>query len=305
MVRKYGLTVDSLLSVELVTADGRLLHATTDEHPDPFWALRGGGGNFGVATAFQFRLHPAGTVVGGGVVYPATLDVLRGWADYVVDAPDELTSMALIMPAQPAPFIPAEHVGKLVAVLAVVYVGDVTLGQRVVAPLRQLGTPVADSIAPMPYPAMLAISGEVVQPKLVAQRSGYMERLDDDVLAAMLEHAGRMPVRTGQIELRGLGGAMARFPADATAFAHRDKPYMVTVVAAALDRAGIDRQREWTENLWNVLRPHTRGAYVNFMEDEGAARVREAYSPATYQRLLAVKRDYDPNNVFRLNQNIA
>jgi FAD/FMN-containing dehydrogenase len=304
MARKYGLTIDNLLSVELVAADGRLLRASADEHPDLFWALRGGGGNFGVATAFQFQLHPAGTVLGGAVVYPATVEVLRGWADYVIAAPEELTSIVFIMPAPPAPFIPADQVGRLVAITGVVYVGDLAVGDRVLAPLRHLGAPVADITGPMAYPSIFALTEEATRPTPHAVRSGFMQALGDEVLSAIVDHSSRLPAPGGVVQLRGLGGAMARVPIEATAFAHRDKRYMVTIVGGTPELADVERQRAWTENLWSVLRPHAQGVYVNFLEDEGAARIREAYARPTYERLLAIKRQYDPTNLFRLNQNI-
>ncbi|MBV9355081.1 MAG: FAD-dependent oxidoreductase, partial [Chloroflexi bacterium] len=245
MVRKDGLTIDNLLSVELVTADGRLVRASEDEHPELFWALRGGGGNFGVATAFQFRLRPAGTILGGAVVYPATRAVLRGWADYAAQAPDELTSMAFIMPAPPAPFIPTEQVGKLVAVLGVCYVGDLEVGQQVVEPLRRLGKPIVDIRGPMPYPAVFALTEEAGRPGSHAVRSGYLQALEDDTLEAIVEQTARMPVPGGLVQLRALGGAMARVPVEATAFAHRDKPFMATVIGSVLEPADAGRQRGW------------------------------------------------------------
>ncbi|MBV9511430.1 MAG: BBE domain-containing protein [Caulobacteraceae bacterium] len=298
------MTIDNLLSVELVTADGRLVRASEDEHPDLFWALRGGGGNFGVATAFQFRLRPAGTILGGAVVYPATRAVLRGWADYTSQAPGELTSMALIMPAPPAPFIPTEQVGKLVAVLGVCYVGDLEVGQQVVEPLRRLGKPIVDISGPMPYPAVFALTEEAGRPGSHAVRSGYLQALEDDTLEAIVEQTARMPVPGGLVQLRALGGAMARVPVEATAFAHRDKPFMATVIGSVLEPADAGRQRGWMEELWYTLRPRSQGVYMNFLEDEGPERVREAYAPAAYARLVAIKRQYDPTNLFHLNQNI-
>ncbi|MBV9322368.1 MAG: FAD-binding oxidoreductase [Chloroflexi bacterium] len=306
MVRSHGLTIDNLLSVELVTADGRLLRASAEEHPDLFWGLRGGGGNFGVATAFQFRLRPAGLILGGALVYPATRAVLRGWADYAVQAPDELTTIVFIMPAPPAPFIPPDQVGKLVALIGLCYVGDLETGQRIVEPLRRLGSPmVADLSGPMPYPAMFALTEEASRPEQSAVRSGYLHALAGDSLDAIVEHAARMPTPGGLVQLRALGGAMARVPADATAFAHRDKRFMATVMGSTHDPAAVDRQRAWAEGLWGVLRPSTEGVYMNFLEDEGPSRVREAYAPATFARLVAIKRQYDPTNLFRLNQNIS
>jgi FAD/FMN-containing dehydrogenase len=304
MVRKHGLTVDNLLSVELAMADGRLLPASADEQPDLFWAVRGGGGNFGVATAFQFQLRPAGIVLGGATIYPATVKVLREWADFVVQAPDELTSIVFVMPAPPAPFVPEEQVGKLVALIGVMYAGDLTTGNRAIEPLRQLGGshPIADITAPMPYPGIFQLTAEATLPGLESVRSGFAGALGDSMLESIVEHGTRMP--GGIIQLRGLGGAMARVPEDATAFAHRDKPYMVTIIGSAKEPAAFERQRAWTRALWQDLRPGLGGVYVNFLEDEGDSRVREAYTSATYARLAAIKRRYDPTNVFRLNQNI-
>jgi len=306
MVRKQGLTIDNLLSVEMVMADGRLLRASADEYPDLFWAVRGGGGNFGVATAFQFRLQPAGIVVGGATVYPATVNVLRAWAEFVVQAPDELTSIVFVMPAPPAPFVPADQVGKLVALVGVVYAGDLATGEAAIAPLRRLGrlAPIADITAPMPYPGIFQLTSEATRPALQSVRSGFANALSDTMLESIVEHGTRMPEASGLIQLRGLGGAMARVPVDATAFAHRDKAYMVTVVGTGSSSAEFERQRAWAHDLWSVLYPHTSGAYMNFLEDEGQSRIREAYAPRAYERLAAIKRQYDPANVFHLNQNI-
>jgi FAD/FMN-containing dehydrogenase len=304
MVRKHGLTIDYLQSVELVTADGRLIRASADEHPDLFWALRGGGGNFGVATAFQLRLEPAGTILGGAVVQPATADVLRGWADYAAQAPDELTTMVFLTQAPPLPFIPAEYHGQVVAIIGVCYAGDLEVGQRVVEPLRRLATPISDITSPMPYPGLFALTEQASQPEAFSVRSGFFQQLEDGLLEAVLEGVATAPAPGGVVQLRALGGAMARVPASATAFAHRDKAFMAVVIGATEDPADAPRQQEWTESVWRVVRPQADGVYVNFLGDEGPARIREAYGATTYDRLVAVKEQYDPTNLFRLNQNI-
>jgi FAD/FMN-containing dehydrogenase len=306
MVRKYGMTIDNLLTVEMAMADGRLLRVSAEEHPELFWAVRGGGGNFGVATAFQLRLRPAGMVFGGATVYPATVKVLRDWADYVVQAPDELTSIVFAMPAPPAPFVPEGQVGKLVALIGVMYAGDLATGDQAIEPLRRLGgsAPIADITAPMPYPGIFELTAEATLPGLECVRSGFASTLSDEMLEAIVEHGSRMPTPSGIIQLRGLGGAMARVPVEATAFAHRDKPYLVTVIGSAREPEGFGQQRAWTHELWKQLRPAMRGVYANFLEDEGDSRVHEAYPPATYAQLATIKRRYDPTNLFRLNQNI-
>jgi FAD/FMN-containing dehydrogenase len=297
MVRKYGLTIDNLLSVELVTADGRLLRVTAEDHPDLFWALRGGGGNFGVATAFQFRLHRAGLILGGAIVYPAERNVLRGWAEYAINAPDELTSMAYIMKAPPAPFIPAEWVGRDVAIIGVCYVGDIHTGNRVVQPLRTLGQPVVDITTRMPYPGLFQLSEEATHPQPFGVRSGFMDSVPDAAIDRSLAYVQDLPAGRGLVQFRALGGALARVPADATAFAHRARPYMLTV-------EGNNEESDAPARAWSDLLPYTRGVYSNFLGDEGQERVREAYSPPTFERLLSIKRQCDPTNLFSVNPNI-
>ncbi len=306
MVRKHGLTIDHLRSVEVVTADARLLRASHDENPDLFWALRGGGGNFGIATSFELDLKPAPQVIGGAVFYDAAhgYEILRAWAKYAEAAPDELTTTAVVMSAPPAPFMPPEAVGKLVVGVLVCYTGDVDDGERVVAPLRRLDTLIADSIAPVPYPAMfqMGIAG-TVKGLRHHDRSMYLPQLDDVALKTITAHMRPSPtIRVTQIRI--LGGAMSRVPEEETAFAHRDKQVLVTISTAWRDAAVSELFRAWLEDYWGALRPYAEGVYVNFLGDEGEARVREAYKPATYARLVALKTRYDPANVFRLNQNI-
>ncbi|HEY3232258.1 MAG TPA: BBE domain-containing protein [Roseiflexaceae bacterium] len=307
MLRKHGLAIDHLLAVELVTADGRLMRASADEQPDLFWALRGGGGNFGIATAFEFQLHPAGTILGGAVFYSAAQAerVIRSAVDYGVQAPDELTIQILLLPAPPQPFIPAERVGELAIAVAVSYAGDLAEGRRVVAPLRSLGTPMADVISPMPYPGLFALT-EMATVKGVYQdvRSAYVRTLDDAAIATIVEHTRRGTQAYPRVLIRVLGGAMARVPQMATAFAHRDKLFMINIMNWAPDADGFERQRPWLEAFWRAIQPRADVGYVGFMMDEGAERVRAAYG-ANYPRLVEIKNRYDPDNVFQVNQNIV
>ena len=300
MVRKHGLTIDNLLSAELVTADGRLVRASAEEHPDLFWALRGGGGNFGVATAFQFRLSPVGTILGGGIIYPATAEVLSGWAHYASMAPDELTTMVYVMTAPPLPFIPRDQHGKLVAILGLAYVGDVETGQRVVEPLRRLGTPVADLTAPMPYPAIFALTESATQPEYMAVRSGYMSALDTEILESITEHAGRMPEPSGIVQLRALGGAMARVPADATAFAHRDARFMTTVIGSTHAASAAGGMRAWAEELWAALSPHASGVYVVRAGQEFRTRARDVRCDGTVFDIEVLGRGFEYQGRFAL-----
>lgn len=300
MVRKFGLAIDSLLSVEIVTADGRLIVASANQNADLFWAVRGGGGNFGIVTGFEFQLHPVGTILGGLLALPPTPDVLRGYAAYAPKAPDELTTIAMLMHLPPLPFIPAEAHGQLVFGVIVVYAGDLEEGQQALAPLRALATPLADMVGPMPYPEIYQLTSIGAERHTSNVRAGYMYGLSDDSIDLILEYVRRNPRPLGFVQFRGLGGALARVPAEATAFAHRDKNLFVTVMSMGDDV----EDRLWVEQLWPQLYPQTSGVYVNFLMDEGEQRVREAYSPATYERLAEIKRRYDPSNIFSLNQNI-
>jgi FAD/FMN-containing dehydrogenase len=304
LARKHGLTVDHVQSVEVVTADGQLLRASEDEHPDLFWALRGGGGNFGIATEFEFRLQQVGTVLGGAIFLPAEPEVLLGYAQAAAEAPEELTTIASVMQAPPLPFIPAEKRGSPVFAILVCYAGDVEVGQRALAPLRSLGPVVGEQIGPMPYPALfqMTAAGEVPGPHHV--RSGFMDRLGREEAETIVDYARQGTSPYSMAQLRVLGGAMARVPADATAFAHRDKPILLTIINGWSDAAESARHVAWTETFWQAMRPYSNGAYVNFLAQDGPERIREAYPGATYERLVAIKRRYDPTNFFRGNQNI-
>ena len=308
MVRKYGMTIDRLRAVEVVTADGQLLRASAKENAELFWGLRGGGGNFGVATAFEVDLHPAGMVLGGAVFFDAAdaEGILRAYARYAAAAPDELTTMAMLMAAPPAPFIPPAKQGTPVVAIAVCYTGDLAEGERIVAPLRTLGTPIADVIAPMPYPGMFALTEEATARGLQQHiRSMFLQALNDDVIHTIAEEAAAVLSPDTLVQIRILGGAMNRVPADATAFAHRDKQAIVSFMHHGLGSTVDERRWAYTEQAWQSLLPYACGVYVNFLGAEGAERVREAYPPATYTRLAALKKRYDPTNLFHLNQNIA
>jgi FAD/FMN-containing dehydrogenase len=307
MVRKYGLAIDRLRAVEVVTADGQLLRASADENGELFWGLRGGGGNFGIATAFEVDLHPGGTILGGAVFYEATEAerILRDYARVASEAPDGLATQALLVLAPPAPFIPPEKYGTPVVAILVCYTGDLAEGERVVAPLRQLATPMADVVAPIPYPAIFAFT-EIGEMRGLQHhvRSQFFETLSDEMLHALAEAAQAIMTPETLVQLRVLGGAMSRVESDATAFAHRDKQGIVMVTnfgPPSADSAGLHAR---SEHLWQALSPYATGVYVNFLMDEGERGVHAAYPPATYARLAALKRRYDPTNLFHLNQNI-
>jgi hypothetical protein len=306
MVRKYGLAIDSLLAVQIVTANGDILTASADQHADLFWAVRGGGGNFGVITEFTFRLAPVGQIYGGSLVLPASREVLRGYLDYVASAPEELSCIANLSFAPPAPYVPQERVGELVLEILTCWCGNIEEGERALAPLRGLATPVADAVAPIPYPMIYKFTEHLGAPHGGSIRSMFADELSDATLDAALEAVRNSPSPFSLVQFRGLGGALARVPQDATAFAHRDKRYFVAIIAVWLDPS-LDStpMQDWTMSLWQAVRHEGSGVYVNFLEREGADRIRDAYPAATYARLAAVKQQYDPENLFRLNQNIA
>lgn len=305
MVRKYGLTIDHLLSAQVVTANGEIVTASETEHPDLFWAIRGGGGNFGIVTEFTYRMAPVGQVFGGDLVLPATPEVIRGYLEYSASAPDELSTLANIMYAPPAPFVPEEYVGTLVLWIIGVWAGDIEDGDRAFAPLRALATPVADVLRPMPYPEIYRSTEHQTMPHGFALRSTFANEVSDESIEAYLDAMAAPSSPYSIVHLRGLGGAMSRVTPDATAFAHRDYRYMVTVIAIWLDPAEDPAVHgAWAESLWNRIRHEGSGAYVNFLQREGKERLNDAYPPATLERLRAIKRTYDPGNLFRFNQNI-
>lgn len=303
LVRKYGLTIDSVLAAEIVTADGQILHVDADHHPDLFWAIRGGGGNFGVVTRFQYRLHPVDSIVGGMLFLPATADIVREFIALADAAPEELSIIANVMVAPPMPFIPAEHHGKLLVMAIMAYAGDAEAGERAIAPFRALATPLADMIRPMRYPEIYPPDDEGF-PMLVADRTFFTDSIDQVTAETIVDQLQKASANVALVHLRVLGGAVARVPAEATAFAHRTRRIMANVVALYTNPAEAAIHKEWVSHLTAALRQGEPGAYVNFMSEDGAERIREAYPGETWNRLTAIKRRYDPDNLFHLNQNI-
>jgi FAD/FMN-containing dehydrogenase len=302
LARRYGLAIDSLVSAEVVTADGRLLTASESEHPDLFWAIRGGGGNFGVVSRFQYRLHETGTVTGGMLVLPATSDVLRDLIPVAAAAPRDLSMISFLMPAPEAPFIPAELVGRYAVAVLLVHVGDLASGEAAVRPFRSLAAPIADLVGPMPYPAIYEFTRALEERGAEVVRSEFLSSLPTASVEAILDLIEAPGAPPAIVELRALGGAMADVPVEATAFAHRAAPALGSVIVPYED------EREPSESLavavHDVFRSQAVGVYSNFLENEGEARIREAYPAGAYERLREVKRRYDPANVFALNQNI-
>jgi FAD/FMN-containing dehydrogenase len=303
LVRKHGLTIDDLLAADVVAADGELRRVDAVTHPDLFWAIRGGGGNFGVATRFRFRLHEVDRIVGGMLVLPATPDVIHAFVAEAESAPDELSTIANVMPAPPMPFVPEEHHGKLVVLAMLVHSGDFDAGERAVAPFRALATPIADMVKPMPYPEVYPPDEDEYHP-IGSVRTMSVDAIDRQAAEVIVDNLQASTASMSVAQIRVLGGAMARVPADATAFAHRDRRVMVNVAALYEhpDQAAV--HEAWVTELAAALRRGDSGAYVNFLGDEGEERIREAYPGSTWDRLAAIKGRYDPTNLFRLNQNI-
>lgn len=304
LVRKYGLTIDSLLAAEVVTADGKLLHVDADSHPDLFWAIRGGGGNFGVATRFKFRLSDVGQTFGGMLILPATADVIEGFISAAEAAPDELSTIANVMPAPPMPFLPEELHGRLVVFAMLVYVGNPEDGERVVAPFRELADPLADMMKPMNYPEIYQEEGADDYHPVASSRTMFIDGVDHAVAETVLDHLKASTGSMAVTQLRVLGGAMAGVPVDATAFAHRASRIMVNLAVLYQDPAEKEAHETWVANFADAIRQSDRGVYVNFLGNEGEAQIRAAYPGSTWDRLREVKAKYDPANLFRLNQNI-
>jgi FAD/FMN-containing dehydrogenase len=302
LVRKHGMAIDNLIAAEIVTADGELLRVDAEHHSDLFWAIRGGGGNYGVVTRFQFRLQPLDGIVGGMLVLPATPETIAGFIAAAEAAPDELSTIANVMSAPPMPFLPEEAHGKVVILAMLAYAGDAADAGRVLAPFRELAEPLADMLRPMSYPEMFPPEDPNYHPTAAATTM-FVDRVDRGTAETILQFLESSDATMRVAQLRVLGGAMARVPADATAFAHRSSPIMVNLAAfyGPDDRA---RREQWVADFASALNQGNPGAYVNFLTDEGPERVRAAYPGATWDRLASVKARYDPTNLFRLNQNV-
>jgi FAD/FMN-containing dehydrogenase len=302
--RLHGLTIDNVLAADVVTADGKLRRVDAEHEPDLFWAIRGGGGNFGVVTRFQYRLADVSQFTGGMLILPGTPEVIEGFVRLASEAPDELSTIANIMSAPPMPFLPEEAVGSIVLMGMLAYTGDPESAERVLAPFRELATPMADFVAANPYTTMYPPDDPDYHPTAEA-RTMFIDHVDRETAELIVDrlNAIQAPIRVAQ--LRVLGGAMSRVPSDATAYAHRSGKIMVNVAAfyeGAEDRA---TKADWVKRFSEALYQGDDAVYVNFVADEGEARTRAAYPGATWERLADIKARYDPDNLFHLNQNVA
>ncbi|HEX6554867.1 MAG TPA: FAD-binding oxidoreductase [Ktedonobacteraceae bacterium] len=301
LMGKYGLTMDSLLAVEMVTADGRVLRASSDEHPDLFWAVRGGGGNFGIVTSFEFRLHPVETLLAGLVFYPMdrTLEVLQRYREFSHTTPDELTAYAglLTMPN-----------GIAAAAIGLCYCGPLEEGERLIAPIRTLGSPLADMIRPMSYLELISMLDAVVpRGHSYYGKAHSLKQLDDEAFQIMFNYSAKRTTPVEMISLQHVHGAVSRIDQTETAFALREEHYAFLIQTRWSEEETTDQADahvDWTRRLWAEIEPFaTAETYANYLEDEGEPKVRTSYG-ANYERLARVKNTYDPTNFFHLNQNI-
>jgi FAD/FMN-containing dehydrogenase len=308
LMRKHGLACDNLLSADVVTADGDLVRASSTENPDLFWGLRGGGGNFGIVTSFEFQVHPVGVALAGLLVYPlaAAREVLNLFRECSETAPDELTWGALLLTAPRAPFVPEPAQDQPVVALTLAYAGAIDEGERVLRPLREFGPPVLDLVEPMPYSAAQRMADDFFPAGLRHYwKSSFLHGFSDGAIDTLATRFETVPSPQTIVLVEQLGGALARIDAAATAFPHRHWPFNFLVTSMWSDRRDDEKNIAWTRGLWEAMQPFTANAvYVNFLGVEGEERVRAAYGSARYEQLVALKNEYDPTNFFRLNQNI-
>jgi FAD/FMN-containing dehydrogenase len=306
--RKLGLTVDNLISADVVTADGKLVRASATENPDLFWALRGGGGNFGIVTSFEFKLHPLGPeVLSGLIVHPLAMagELLPQFRRLAREAPDELTTWVIMRKAPPLPFLPAEWHGKEVLVFAACYAGDLKEGEKALKALRGLGKPIADVIAPHPFTAWQAAFDPLLTPGARNYwKSHDFADLPDAAISAILKGVRELPSPECEVFIAHVGGAMARIPANATPWPNRDAHFIMNVHTRWQDKAQDQACIAWARHLFKATAPFASDSvYVNFMPEDENDRVEKAYG-TNYRRLAEIKRRYDPANLFRMNQNI-
>jgi FAD/FMN-containing dehydrogenase len=299
LMRRYGLACDNLLSVDVVTADGRWLCASASEHAELFWGLRGGGGNFGVATSFEYRLHPLETMLAGMVIYPIAQAkaFLKLYREVTSTAPDELGSLVALGTLPD---------GTQAAVLLVGYSGPIADGEKLLRPLREFGPPLADQVSPSPYMALQGIS-EHFNPRGYRNylKTNYLRELSDDAIDILVERYASVPAPFSHIVVEHMGGAVSRMDRQATAYNYRDAQYNFLIVGMWADPAQDAGGISWVRGLWQALQPFSSGnIYVNYESDVGVDRVQAAYGAAKYDRLVALKNTYDPTNFFRLNANI-
>lgn len=307
--RKYGLTVDNLLSADIVTADGRLLIASKTENSNLFWGIRGGGGNFGIVTSFEFGLHPVGPMILGGMLLHPLANaekVLRFFRDYVAKVPEELSLFLGFVTAPKAPHLPEHIQGTPVLAVIICYVGAIEEGERIIQPLRKFGPPEVDLVGQKTYVAMQSILDAANPPGWQNYwKSEYLKGFNDEAIDTLVEYAAKRPSPMSKILIGHLAGDVNRVSNDETPYSHRDAPFIINIVSMWSDTTKNEENIKWAKDLWNAVQPFAiGGVYVNFLMNEGADRVMAAYGKEKYERLVALKNKYDPTNFFSLNQNI-
>jgi len=306
--RRFGLTCDNLISARMATADGRLVTASDEENPDLFWAIRGGGGNFGVATSFEFRLHPVDQIVGGPIFFEldAAPDVMAFFRDHFSAAPRELGGFFGFQIAPPLPFIPEERHGETLCLLVVCWSGDPAKGEEVLKPIRAAGPVAAEMLGAMPYPVLQGAFDGLMRAGLRHYwKSDFVREVSDDAIAAHMEHGPKVPTVTSTMHIYLTDGAVQEVPADATAFSRRDADFIMNIPGSWENAADDEANTAWVKDYYAALHPFSGfdGGYTNFMAEDDETRVAENYGTG-YDRLREIKRRWDPDNVFRLNQNV-
>jgi uncharacterized protein (TIGR03086 family) len=310
LTRGYGLSIDNLLAVDAVLADGSFVSASADQNPDLFWAVRGGGGNFGIVTSFVFRLHPigsAGTVYGGPMLWPMeqAADIMRWWRDFVRNAPETLGGWFAFLKVPPGPPFPTEFHTRTMVGIVWTYTGPVEEGEAVFAPIRREHPAAIDFVGPLPFPALQSMFDGLVPHGIQSYwRADFLNEIGDDAIARHIEHANRLPTLQSTMHIYPVDGAAHRVGPHDTAFSYRDANFAEVIVGFSPDAADADRLKSWVAEYWDAVHPYSAGgAYVNFMMDEGVDRIRATYRD-NYDRLAQIKRKYDPDNLFHVNQNI-
>jgi len=307
LTRRFGLAVDNLIGADMILADGSFVSVSANSHPDLFWAIRGGGGNFGVITSFLFRLHPVKTVVAGPTLWELerSADVLRWYRDFITDAPEELNGFFAFLTVPPGPPFPEHlHLKKMCGVVWC-YTGPESDADAVFQPIRDFGPPALDGVQPMPFPALQSAFDALYPPgHQWYWKADFVDKLSDEAIALHVEHGSRLPTMQSSMHLYPINGATHRVGRNDTAFSYRDATWAEVIIGVDPDPANAKLITNWAKEYWDALHPYSAGgAYVNFMMEEGQDRVKDSYRD-NYQRLAAVKAKYDPNNLFRVNQNI-
>jgi FAD/FMN-containing dehydrogenase len=308
LTRKCGLSCDNLISVDMVTADGRCITASAEENQDLYWAVRGGGGNFGVVTSFRFNLHPVSTVFAGPVLYSLdqARDVMRFYREFMDKAPDDLNAFFAYLIVPPGPPFPEHLHNKTVCGVVVCYAGPMEKAEEVTRPLREFGPPLLDGVGPMPFPALQGAFDPLLPPGLQNYwKADFFDDLNDESIEGHLKYGPQIPTVNSAVHLYPVSGAAGRVGKNDSAWSYREARYSLVIAAVYPDPADTEKNVQWVRDYWEALHPHSAGgAYVNFMMDEGSERIAASYRD-NYQRLVEVKKKYDPANLFRMNQNIS